>query len=299
VADDDDSAAAGEPDQEPELLPARGNAPADELTEKRFAVNLRAKREAVPMSQVAFAQEMTARGWPWRQQTVARIESGQRLIRLGEAKTAAHILRTSIDLLTLPTQEMQELDWLYLWARTARGTWRAIARDTAMLLDARRRLRASPVVAGGGDLNSPILAEGIRLAAQAQELTPEGAVAHGVAGAAKKAEAATELPGLTGNVVFQPKAWDDRREIAEALRRGDIVVVDFTQTPADDLARLLCFIMGATEVRGGQIHRIEKAAPDAADPNQAKFILTPATANEREWDIAKVGAHAEETRRRR
>jgi transcriptional regulator with XRE-family HTH domain len=290
---DDDSDVSGEA----ELLPVRGTVPDDELTEKRFAVNLRAKREAAEMSQVAFAQEMASYGWPWRQQTVARVESGQRLIRLGEAKTAAQILQTSIDLLTLPTGQMQELDWVYLMARTARGTWRAIARDTETFLDARRRLRASPVITGGGSAGSPIVAEGIRLAAQAQELTAEGAVGHGVAGAARRAEAA-ERAGLQGNVVIQPRAWDDAREIAAALRRGDIVVVDFSQTPVSELGRLQDFIAGAVEVRGGEIHRLEKAPPGAGHPNQAKYILTPATANEREWEIARVGSKAEGRRRR-
>jgi len=53
------------------------------------------------MSQYALAREMEDRGWPWRQQTVARLETGQRMVRLGEAATLARMLRIDATLADL------------------------------------------------------------------------------------------------------------------------------------------------------------------------------------------------------
>ena len=52
------------------------------------------------MSQVHLADEMAARGWPWRQQTVTRVETGRRMVRLGEAMAVAEILETCVVRLT-------------------------------------------------------------------------------------------------------------------------------------------------------------------------------------------------------
>jgi hypothetical protein len=49
------------------------------------------------MSRAALAQEMLERGWPWRQQTVARLENGHRMVRFGEATALATILRAPLD----------------------------------------------------------------------------------------------------------------------------------------------------------------------------------------------------------
>ena len=68
--------------------------PSPDDTEQRFAANLRLLRERQDISQVKLAQEMAARGWPWRQQTVTRVENGQRMIRFGEATALAEILHT-------------------------------------------------------------------------------------------------------------------------------------------------------------------------------------------------------------
>ena len=87
----------------------RGEAPdvetPPELSERRFAENLRTAREEKGVSQVKLAQEMALRGWPWRQQTVTRVEGGQRMVRLGEALAVAEILGTNLVHLTASTRE--------------------------------------------------------------------------------------------------------------------------------------------------------------------------------------------------
>ena len=87
-------------DQEEEPAVTRG-ADADEL-EQYFASNLRTFRELRHFSQTALADAMVKRGYPYRQQTIARIESGSRAVRLGEAMRLAEILDTHVYVLTAP-----------------------------------------------------------------------------------------------------------------------------------------------------------------------------------------------------
>ena len=78
--------------------------------ERRFAANLRVLRERRGISQVRLAQEMLARDWPWRQQTVARVENGQRMIRFGEALALASVLGVSLNHFTRPVAEAVEVE---------------------------------------------------------------------------------------------------------------------------------------------------------------------------------------------
>jgi transcriptional regulator with XRE-family HTH domain len=69
------------------------DAPGTDALERPFTALLREVREAHGMTQEKFAGEMAKRCDPiWRQQTVARVEHGQRAMRLGEAIAAADIL---------------------------------------------------------------------------------------------------------------------------------------------------------------------------------------------------------------
>lgn len=49
------------------------------------------------MSQEAFAELLTARGFPWNRTTVYNIENGQRRVRLNEAETLASVLGVRLD----------------------------------------------------------------------------------------------------------------------------------------------------------------------------------------------------------
>lgn len=61
--------------------------------ERQFAVVMREAREARGLPQGQFAGEMARRGCPgWVQQTVTRVETGRRMVRLSEAMAAASIL---------------------------------------------------------------------------------------------------------------------------------------------------------------------------------------------------------------
>jgi transcriptional regulator with XRE-family HTH domain len=153
---------------------------APELTEQRFAANLRVFREERGMSQGRLAEEMAARGWPWRQQTVTRVETGRRMVRLGEAKAVAEILETSLDMLTMRTDEARIIESLTDLIRRVKGSYRMIAGLTDELLRAREALRTHPIVIAADPSESPRVRELVAEALDVQALTPEGAVAQGL-----------------------------------------------------------------------------------------------------------------------
>jgi transcriptional regulator with XRE-family HTH domain len=101
--------------------------------ERRFGVNLRSLREACGMSQVKFAEEMTARGWPWHQQTVTRVEAGRRMVRWGEAHAAADILRVTTDRFTWATPEAAAVTLMSGTMGRLREAWREVADSAARL----------------------------------------------------------------------------------------------------------------------------------------------------------------------
>lgn len=157
---------------------------APELIEQRFVANLRVVREERGISQGCLAGEMAARGWPWRQQTVTRVETGRRMVRLGEAQAVAEILGTSLDVLMMGTGQARIIEHLADLIRKARASHRLIAVATIELLRARELLRTNPVVVVGGDGESSQVLQVVAEARDVQHLTPEGAVAQGIAQAA-------------------------------------------------------------------------------------------------------------------
>ena len=106
--------------------------------EQRFAANLRILRERQGVSQVKLAQEMAVRGWPWRQQTVTRLENGQRMIRFGEAIALASILGVSLDRFTRPVSEAIEVEKIRAASARLRESCEAVAAAVCHLLDAQR-----------------------------------------------------------------------------------------------------------------------------------------------------------------
>lgn len=64
----------------------------EDAVERRFATVARHAREQKGWPQGRIAETMSALGWPWHQQTVARVEHGDRMVRLGEAVALAAIL---------------------------------------------------------------------------------------------------------------------------------------------------------------------------------------------------------------
>lgn len=254
--------------------PGEGESP-PELTEERFAANLRMTREAIGVSQSTLAEEMAARGWPWRQQTVTRVETGQRMVRLGEAKAVAEILGTSLDKLTQPTGEMRIVEELSEWTHQARSAWLAIKESTVRLLNAKGLLRLHPAATDRKSASERVL-EAVQDAAHVQQLTPEGAVAQGIAEIARSAAFFSDRARVDGSVTIQPRGIVDAGQIAVALRSGDVVVIDMTGTRAEEVQRIQDFVNGAVGVRGGSVERL----------GELRYRAIPALLNPRELGIS-------------
>ena len=125
-----------------------------DLAEARFAANLRILRESRRMSQERLAQEMVARGWPWRQQTVTKIENGQRMVRFGEAMALASILGVSLNHFTRPESEAIEVEKIRAASARLRESYEALTAAVCHLLDKRRtaeRLQVLNDQVQGGD----------------------------------------------------------------------------------------------------------------------------------------------------
>ena len=123
--------------------------------ERRFAANLRVLRERRGISQARLAQEMLARQWPWRQQTVARLENGQRMLRFGEAIALASILGVSLDRFTRPGSEVIEMEKIRAASARLRESYDAVAAAVCRLVDEQRTAQRLPVLndqVRGGDL---------------------------------------------------------------------------------------------------------------------------------------------------
>lgn len=69
--------------------------------EQNFREHMRELREAMGLSQAELARRIRAKGPAFHQQTVARIESGDRPVRLNEAFLVAEELAASLDEMTL------------------------------------------------------------------------------------------------------------------------------------------------------------------------------------------------------
>jgi FtsZ-interacting cell division protein YlmF len=247
---------------------------APELTEQRFAANLRVIREERGVSQGRLAEEMTARGWPWRQQTVTRVETGRRMVRLGEAKAVAEILETSLDMLTMRTDEARTIEYLAGLIRKVKASYCLIASATTELLRAREALRANPAVAAGGAGESSRVLELVDEARDVQQLTPEDAVLQGVAMMGEVTELISESAELT---TLRPKSMAEAEMIAEALRTGKVIAIDLTQASVGNAQRITDFIEGAVRVRGGLVERDDELA----------YRVMPATGNATAWAISR------------
>ena len=113
------------------------------LADELFAIQIRETRERRKMSQGELARQMSARGSPFYQQTIRRIEEGRRKVSVGEAKALAEILGTSVDRLTWPGQEASAAALLDMSIGRAQEAYEQIASWTATLLWALRQLQTT------------------------------------------------------------------------------------------------------------------------------------------------------------
>lgn len=75
--------------------------------DRYFVANVRQAREELEWSQNAVAQRMAGQGFKFHQTTIARIESGQRPVSLGEAEALARIFNTTVGRLSMEPRDGQ------------------------------------------------------------------------------------------------------------------------------------------------------------------------------------------------
>ena len=132
------------------------------------------------MSQGELARQMSARGFPYYQQTVRRIETGQRKVSVGEAKALAQILGTSMDRLTWPGREASAAALLDRSIARAEQAYQQIASWTATLLWVLGQLGTTVGETEGKTFReTQKMQEILREATDVLQLTPEAAVEMG------------------------------------------------------------------------------------------------------------------------
>ena len=150
------------------------------VVDELFAIQVRETRERLKMSQGELARQMSARGFSYYQQTVRRIEDGQRKVSVGEAKALAQILGTSVDRLTWPGREASAAALLDMSIGRAEQAYQQIASWTATLLWALGQLGTTVgETEGKAFREAQKMQEILREAADVLQLTPEAAVEMG------------------------------------------------------------------------------------------------------------------------
>ncbi len=102
-----------------------------------FGENVRKNRERKHMSQGDIAREMTARGWPWHQSTVYKVEHGTRRTEAVEVLDLSKILGVPVDHLFWPPAEVNETAMVDSAIAMLRRTWHEMAEATTNLERAR------------------------------------------------------------------------------------------------------------------------------------------------------------------
>jgi transcriptional regulator with XRE-family HTH domain len=186
-------------------------------TEQRFAANLRLLRERQGISQVKLAQEMAARGWPWRQQTVTRLENGQRMIRFGEATALAEILDTPLERFTRAGPEAAEAERLAAFGARLHHLYEAVTGTVCRLLDEQRM--AEKARATHAESQMEFVQEAVAvLGAQIEAYGVDKAVSEGT----RRFENLHQKRGWEGRAAVQP-APDAGEPRAASGDGGDIV----------------------------------------------------------------------------
>jgi transcriptional regulator with XRE-family HTH domain len=107
-----------------------------ETADERLAANVRLLRERRGMSQRQLAEAMAERGHPWHQQTVGRVEEGNRPVRFAEAEDLAAILQAPLDRLAWASGEARVVEYLNQSASSVTAAHEAVADSVRRLLGA-------------------------------------------------------------------------------------------------------------------------------------------------------------------
>jgi transcriptional regulator with XRE-family HTH domain len=193
--------------------------------ERRLAANLRILREGRGISQARLAQEMLAWDWPWRQQTVTRVENGQRMIRLGEAIALASILGVSLGYLTRPGSEALEAEKVRAASARLQEAYEAVAAGVCHLLDEQRAAERLQILNAGVQGDDLVEVALVQLRMHMRECTVDNAILEGRRRTTelgeKRGGGAGEAAGPAPENTREPMATsEDEEEIVNAPARA-------------------------------------------------------------------------------
>lgn len=111
--------------------------------DKRVGAAIQELRKSRGMTQATLAEEVTARGVAWRQQTVLKVEKGQRPLRLQEADAVARALAVDVDVLTAEKVVFDQTALLISHIRSTEDAWEAFLSGGSRLLEFLGHLRST------------------------------------------------------------------------------------------------------------------------------------------------------------
>jgi transcriptional regulator with XRE-family HTH domain len=174
------------------MVESVSDSPVPESADSRLGMNVRRLRDKKGMTQAALAEAMTERGWQWHQSTVARVESGQQSVRFAEAEALIQILGTTLDMLTLHSEEGAEMHFAAACNGRLRASWTNARIAIAQLEDARAALQKG-LKRWQDSQYERVRKSAAGLAEELEDCTVESAVAEGIA--LSKHEASGASPG--------------------------------------------------------------------------------------------------------
>lgn len=108
--------------------------PVPEVDEERFRQNMKEGRESRGWSQGELSKRLIEAGWPiFHQTTISRIESGDRPVKLGEARAIAAILGRTLSDMVVPAVEALRLHYLEREMKSLRESREEIDRAVSRL----------------------------------------------------------------------------------------------------------------------------------------------------------------------
>ena len=141
-----------------------------------FPVNVRARRDALGMSQEALARAMADLGFRYHQATVYKIESGARMVPVDEAFALGRLLRTSVEVLMSRPEAVQQLSFLTTCTRVGQENWLEVRAAAEQLLTEHYALEYELRRAEIEVDPSPELTSAIEAGRAQVQRTPESAV---------------------------------------------------------------------------------------------------------------------------
>jgi transcriptional regulator with XRE-family HTH domain len=144
-----------------------------------FGENVRKNRERKEMSQGDVVREMTARGWPWHQSTVYKVEHGTRRTEAFEVLDLAEILGVPIAHLFWPPAEVNETGMVWMAIGRLRLSWNEAA-EAAHRLEASRAWAGRTLAQSGDSKYQRVRETCAELEAELAEKTLEAAFEEGI-----------------------------------------------------------------------------------------------------------------------